>query len=335
MGTTMGAQTTLSPAWRRWLADNLLRGVDPLRLRETLLASGVPSGEADARIDELLASPILDVGRAHAARAERLSRVLALGQTVERLSPAPAAIERVDTLSAEAFYQRYVATSTPVILARLAEDWPALTRWSPRFFAERFGDVEVTMTDERESDPWYDARTAEHSHPIRMRDYVARVEAAGAAETNDFYLVAQNRNLEKDGLAALLDDVSFPEGYLDMTRVRGGSALWFGPAGTVTPLHHDCSNILFTQVYGEKRVRLVSPTEERLFSGALSMYATIDLESLEDVLVREVVLAPGETLFIPVGWWHEVRALSVSISLAFSNFARDTNFDWYRPGDVR
>ncbi len=49
--------------------------------------------------------------------------------------------------------------------------------------------------------------------------------------------------------------------------------------------------------------------------------------------MREVVLAPGEMLFIPVGWWHHVRALSLSINLAFTNFVRNNSFDWFRPGE--
>jgi len=325
---------TLSSAWRDWLAENLIRGVDPERLRTTLVDSGVPAGEAEARIEELASSPALRVGRAYAVYAERLHHVLSLERTAERLSPTPGEIERIDTIDADDFYRRYVATSTPVIIEGIARRWPALSRWSPRHFAAAYGDVELTMTDDRESDPYYDARTAEHSRPILMRDYVKRVEGA-TGETNDFYLVAQNRNLEKDGLAPLFDDIHFPEGFLNMDRVRGGSALWFGPAGTLTPLHHDCSNILFTQVYGEKELKLVSPAHDRLFDGALSMYAMVDPAEMEDALMKTARLGPGDTLFIPVGWWHEVRSVAVSISLAFSNFARDVSFDWYRPGDVR
>jgi hypothetical protein len=325
--------TTLSFEWRAWLADNLIRGVDPERLCKKLHEGGVPPDEAARRIDELLSSPALSVGRAYAREMARLDRVLLLGRTVERLSPRPTEVERIDDITGDDFYRRYVATGTPVVIESLARRWPALSLWTPRYFRERFGDVEVTMTDGREADPYYDARTAAHSRTILFRDYVARVEAAG--ETNDFYLVAQNRNLEKEGLAPLLEDVAFPDGFLDMDRVFGGSALWFGPAGTLTPLHHDCSNILFTQIYGEKSLRLVSPREARLFEGALSMYAGVDPDALDGALVKTVVLRPGDTLFIPVGWWHEVRSLGVSISLAFSNFARDVSFDWYRPGDIR
>ncbi|MBW2462379.1 MAG: cupin-like domain-containing protein [Deltaproteobacteria bacterium] len=325
---------TLSPAWRDWLAENLLRGVAAERLLDTLRVNGVPEDEAARRMDELAASPALRSAREATLRAERLERVASLGRVNERLSPDPTRVERLGAVDADAFYERYVATNTPVVLTELASGWPALETWNPRYFAERYGNVEVTMTAEREADPLYDARTAEHSRPILMRDFVQLVEDA-ESDTNDFYLVAQNRNIEKDALGPLLDDVRHPPGFLNPERVIGGSALWFGPAGTVTALHHDCSNILFTQIYGKKSARLISPLETRLFDGALSMYAMVDPEDLDGATIKRVDLEPGDTLFIPVGWWHDVRALSVSISVAFSNFARDADFAWYRPGDIR
>ena len=44
--------------------------------------------------------------------------------------------------------------------------------------------------------------------------------------------------------------------------------------------------------------------------------------------VTDVVVQPGETLFVPVGWWHYVRALDVSMTVSFTNFQFPNNFEW-------
>jgi len=35
---------------------------------------------------------------------------------------------------------------------------------------------------------------------------------------------------------------------------------------------------------------------------------------------HEILLEPGEILFVPVGWWHQVKALDFSVTLTFTNF---------------
>ncbi|HEY0139226.1 MAG TPA: cupin-like domain-containing protein [Nannocystis sp.] len=56
----------------------------------------------------------------------------------------------------------------------------------------------------------------------------------------------------------MLANLTLPAGYFDPSPIRAArcGAFWFGPAGTVTALHHDTSNILFFQVVGRKRYRL-------------------------------------------------------------------------------
>jgi hypothetical protein len=45
----------------------------------------------------------------------------------------------------------------------------------------------------------------------------------------------------------------------------------------------------------------------------------------------EVVVGPGQALFIPVGWWHRVEALDTSISLSFTNFVFPNDYEWQHP----
>jgi ribosomal protein L16 Arg81 hydroxylase len=53
----------------------------------------------------------------------------------------------------------------------------------------------------------------------------------------------------------------------------------------------------------------------------------------EGVRVLEVVVWPGETMFLPLGWWHQVRALDVSVSFSYSNLALpiSNQFSYFDP----
>lgn len=127
--------------------------------------------------------------------------------------------------------------------------------------------------------------------------------------------------------------------YLDPRLGDGGVFFWYGPAGTVTSLHHDTSNIFMAQVRGRKRVRLISPTELEFLYNDIGVFSPIDCDNPDlarwpqfaKVEVREVQLAPGDVLFIPVGWWHHVRALDVSITVSFTNFVFPNHYEWSMP----
>ncbi len=320
----------LSPAWRRWLEENLGAGVDPQSLRRTLLAEGVPPVEATLRLAE--AAERVARARAEARRAARAEQVLRLraclrGETIERRETPPAA----------EFFAAYWRTNTPVILTDLVPGWPAFRRWSLPALRERFGELEVEYEGGRAADPECDIRHLEHRRVGRFAEYLDRVSASPPG--NDLYLIANNRTLARPGFRPLLGDLRLPPGYFAEERLASGSALWLGPAGTVTSLHHDTSNILFCQVVGRKRVRLGAPEDPALLASGRGVYSRLDPESPQlagpaegGPHLYDIELAPGEALFIPVGWWHHVRALDLSISVALNAFARPNVFAWYKPG---
>jgi hypothetical protein len=327
----------LSDAFRAWVVDNALRGVPPASLASTLVEGGVPGRIAVAEVAEIVGSPAFEACRDIADRLRSLELVARLAREVARAAPAPEQVERRETLTADELYERHFAASRPVVLTRFLEGWSALSRWSPEYFKERFGHVEIEVMSGRDGDPEPDRNFEAHREKVRMADYVDRVRGGGS--TNDVYLVAHNNVLQHTELSALLEDVAPDESIFDPDLARCCS-LWFGPAGTMTPLHHDTTNILFCQVYGRKRVRLVAPAETALVRGARGFYAGVDCEDprfeedpeLAQVLVKDVELAAGEALFIPAGWWHRVAALEVSINLSLLGFRRHNDFDWYRPG---
>ncbi|MEZ4394211.1 MAG: cupin-like domain-containing protein [Polyangiales bacterium] len=331
----MGDVETLAPEWAVWAAENLLRGVPRQDVLEALGAQGVSPPLARAALASIEASPAFVAARPLAVAHRRDAMIRRLLVEHAQTATTPDELPRVGAIDADAFFDRYYATQSPVVLTALSRDWPATSKWNPAWLKARFGDVEVSAVFGREGDDDYDLHTPALTRSVRLGEFVDRVLAAG--ESNDLYLVANNRNIERDSLRALWDDVRWDSGIFDPDRRAGAAAFWFGPGGTVTPLHHDTSNIVLCQMYGEKRVTLAAPWEPALEATRRGVYSTLDPEARElpDALFRRTTLGPGDALFIPAGWWHHVRALSVSISLGLTNFARDNRFNWFRPGEVR
>jgi ribosomal protein L16 Arg81 hydroxylase len=320
-----------------WLADNLLRGASPGSLRAVLLSHGVPPKVADLGVAAALRAPELEAARGHLALAEHERLGARLRRTLQALRGPE--IERRNVPGPDEFLRHYYSTGTPVVFTDIVPHWPAYRRWSPEHLRTHYGHVELEIEAGRAADATPDLNFERHRGTATMAEFVERVLAAG--ETNDLYLIANNRNLARPGLQPLLEDIELPAGYFDPAPGRAArcGAFWFGPAGTVTALHHDTSNILFFQVLGRKRFRLYPPDEPALLTGARGVYNDLDPEHDAAVLAAvpgfDLVLAPGEALFLPIGWWHHVRALDLSISVAFNHFNWPNDFDWYRPGTPR
>ena len=106
----------------------------------------------------------------------------------------------------------------------------------------------------------------------------------------------------------------------------GPPRFWLGPAGTVTPLHCDYDDNLFAQVWGSKRIFLAPPHHDAYLypkeANAILSGSPFDPEAPDydrfplarQASLVDCVVAPGEMLYVPAGWYHQVRALTFSLS---------------------
>ena len=330
-----------TPEWRRWLTQQRASGASRDALLGQLIARGIPRALAIQALDHhmrelpdaLLRIPERAPLADKSTPAAQTAHILGLRRALEGLHEH--ALPRLNTPGAGDFFATYYCANRPVVMQDFASQWPALKSWRMPALRARLGDHEVSVTRGREQQEFCDVHFDKLTAQTTLGEFIEEVMALGDTPSNDLYMIANNRNAEDPALlAALLKDVELPPGYFKEGAHRGSTSFWLGPAGTVTPMHHDTSNIVFCQVVGEKQFTLVSPLQLEMLGGAHhGFYSGVRAEQLEAAGIPHstVVLKPGSALFIPVGWWHEVRALKPSVSVSFLNFTRPNNFTWYGP----
>ena len=323
--------------WRRWAAVALMKGAPMVEVMSVLRTQGFPDEAAVRYCAFLFDNPAFEGGRIVAEQLAKLSSVLNVIQKMRGLSTLPVTVKLRSGVSQQEFLDVYYAQNTQVLLTAVCDRWPALSLWNPDYLVDRLSGVEVEVMAGRDSDPRYEVNSNDHKFKMPFDEYVAKIQAA--PRSNDLYLVANNHLLANPGALSLWDDFEIDKRYLVDDPTHSQAFLWFGPAGTVTPLHHDPVNVMFNQVSGRKHVILIPSLQIHRLYNSLSVYSDVDplapdLDQYPLYAEAQKIhfdMDPGETLFIPAGWWHHIEALDPSLSVSFTNFAFDNGIDWVHP----
>lgn len=326
MDTQNPTQLRLSIAWELWLIEQLLFTAKLHDLVDVLVDQGVERSTALARVGEIANSEGFARLAKRLGEARLAANLLRLQQQLEHQVAVPVYpdIDKAD------LYRHHWVASKPVKLTQTAANIPAVRRWSLAALASRFPTLEVEVNHRRERA----ARASETEHQSTWMTLPALADAIREGPTNEFYVVSRNGLLARPEVADLWLDFTELPAFLTPVKPPRGVALWLGPAGTVTPPHFDPHNVLLVQVKGKKRIRLASRVRADLFPELDGYYLADPLDEVfakQPDAVAEVELCPGEALFIPAAWFHEVTALEPSITLSFLNFCWPNDFHWLGP----
>lgn len=271
--------------------------------------------------------------RSEGASGEKLEWTM---RSLERLRAVGSlrSIPRRQKLSAEVFRDEHYAANWPVVLAGAIADWPAVRLWTPDYLKRKVGARPVEVQARRNADADYERRMADHRAVMSFDAFIDQVTESVAA--NDTYLTAYNSAANREAFGLLVPDLGFLDAFLTREADEPHGMPWIGGAGSFTPLHHDLTNNLLLQVRGRKTVLMAAPGETPRLYNDHHVYSRVrDLTEpgiverfpkLDGLRVHRLTLEPGDALFIPLGWWHQVTAQDFSVSVTHTNFHWPNDF---------
>lgn len=254
----------------------------------------------------------------------------------DRAAPkAPLTLDRVCGLSPQEFMEQYMIPGKPVVLGDAIENWPALNRWTSEFWVEQYGDRTVGIDDQS----------------LTIEDLIQLATHSSSESPAPYYRNVRLREAYPELLADIMPHCRFCQPnwfrtpllkplYL-LATAYGQYELFIGGEGRSFPyLHFDVpgAHTFIHQIAGQKRMVLFSPEDSPyLYQQSGPTFNVSGLPGVENVPLDEfplyakatridVELGPGDTVFMPFGWWHTARMLSFSVSLGI-DVVNETNWD--------
>lgn len=228
-------------------------------------------------------------------------------------------VERRLNISTGELMREFVRPGKPVILAGLAEHWPAFGKWTPEFFSRHYGHIT------------HEVKGVQYTVKEQMQLIQASTEESPAPYSYNLDIDRQFPELKADMEPLLLGRWDrLANRTLPGRLIRGTikHEVFFGGRGASFPvLHVDLQHLhtQITQLYGDKEFFLFPPDQTPYMypRPEYPLYSQVDHAFAPDLgrfpLFAEAkgyrtLLKEGETIFFPAGWWHMTRIPGPSIS---------------------
>jgi histone arginine demethylase JMJD6 len=237
-------------------------------------------------------------------------------------------VDKRTNLSLKEFNSEYYRYCKPIVISDATQPWKAHTNWNAEFFKNKFADRNVEVGGK----------------PYLMKDFMDIVMAS-TDENPSPYLNEVNI---PEVFPELMPDLVPYFKYSIKDRLKskliprkwgqrdGFVELLIGGKGTCFPvLHYDGFHMhtFVTQIRGDKEFYFISPdqTKNLYVENAYSNKSPVSFFNpdynkfplFKEIKPTMVVVKEGETIYIPSGWWHTTRILSLSIAVSVNSMNQE------------
>lgn len=228
-------------------------------------------------------------------------------------------VNKISGVAPNDFVRDYLNKGQPVILKDfISKDSACWEKWSYDYFKEIAGNEVVNIYGKEEESQNYAA-----SPPVGKMTFGEYLDRISAEPTELrlflFNLLKLRPELKKDVV------------YNDVTGgkvLQGLPFMFFGGEGSSTRNHFDIdmSHVFISQFQGYKRIWLFpNDQSDLMYKLPYNFHSIANLKTSSEVEYPglryldgyEAVIGPGETCYMPAGWWHyiqyETEGYSISV----------------------
>lgn len=228
----------------------------------------------------------------------------------------------------------------PMLITGILDTWPEVMRWTPDYLKEEHGERVIHLNKNiTEQEP-------NHMISARLGDYVDwlhLVEKGVIKHKNNYYFAESFSFLDSLGMESAVDKrfkTMMPKGVKNSNALKA-YAFWMGPQGSVTGFHYDTDHRNYlAQICGRKEFLLVDPKNidsmypsSRYEKGSnvslVDYWQGIDHQKyprFKDVVIKRIILHPGQMLYVPAKWWHAVKNLDTNVAVSLRHETLFTNY---------
>ncbi|MGC1631579.1 MAG: cupin-like domain-containing protein [Gelidibacter sp.] len=255
-------------------------------------------------------------------------------KVIELVNNGTLSVDKKYGMTYKEFEKDHLFACYPVVIGDASKDWSAKNKFTPNFFKTNYGNRMVEVQGEQ----------------YKLGDFIDMMEKATLENPAPYPCKLQ---LDRE-YPELLPDITprFEYANPDWSHnkllkpfLKGADTyeIFLGsPGGRFPYVHYDYMGLhaFITQLYGIKEFTVLPPDQTPFVYPKKNNTWVSDVPDIKNIDLEKFPLCvnatpitftvePGETLFIPNGWWHTAHSLTTTISVAQDSL-NASNWDRFR-----